>query len=95
MAHSVHQHGPYSINTNLRMSECLSRRSISAGVISALNNAGGLVLLFTVGHIDKSWDSLIMVATVAVGALIIFGVKEEYRRRVLDTRASGGPINAE
>jgi hypothetical protein len=53
---------------------------ISAGIISALNNAGGLVLLVVMPLIDKNWDSLLMALTVVVTFVMVLTVDENYER---------------
>jgi hypothetical protein len=58
---------------------------LSAGVVSLSDNAAGLVLLFVMPLIAKSWNSALMLCAVIIGAVLIFFVKEEYYRGKRDT----------
>ena len=57
---------------------------ISAGIISAINNAGGLLLLVIMPLIDKNLDSLLMVLTVMVSFVMVMTVSEKYERSKQD-----------
>ena len=61
-----------------------AHEEISAGLISFLNNAGGMVLLSLLSTIAQNWDSLLVVITVLISAALMFAVNEKYARRNLD-----------
>jgi len=57
-----------------------ANEGISAGVVSMLNNAGGLILLFVMPAIAKSWNSALMFGSVVLCSVLMVFVKEKYLR---------------
>ena len=63
--------------------------SVTGGVLSLFNNAGGLVLLLILPNIPDSYNSLVMGLVVLLGTVVLLFVQVQYKRSNVDLNVGG------
>ena len=61
-----------------------AEESVTGGILSLCNNAGGLVLLVVLPSIPDSYNSLVMGLAVVLGTVVLIFVSVRYKRSEVD-----------
>ena len=61
-----------------------AEESVTGGILSLCNNAGGLVLLVVLPSIPDSYNSLVMGLAVVLGTAVLIFVRVQYKRSDVD-----------